>query len=389
MRLLIFTSRFPFPLDKGDKLRAYHQICELSKNNTIFLISLSKKSINPSHINELNKYCKEIHVFKLKKWKIALNLFAGFFSDKPFQVKYFYQKTIHKQVKKLIKNINPDHIYCQLIRCSAYVQHEYHYKKTLDYMDALSKGIERRIGLAGWLKPLFKIEAKRLVKFENLAFEYFDNHTIISEQDRSYIFHENKSSISIISNGIDSTYFTPQNSQPEFDLVFVGNLSYPPNVNSAQYICRELIPELEQRKPDISVLFSGANPSKSVLSLQKKNIKVMGWTEDIRSAYSSGKIFLAPMHIGTGLQNKLLEAMSMELPCITSPLANQALGAKNGQEIYVGNSKEDYVQLILDLLNNKSLCKSLGKAGRSFIKTHFNWTSSTKKLEQIMNSSNE
>ncbi len=79
----------------------------------------------------------------------------------------------------------------------------------------------------------------------------------------------------------------------------------------------------------------------------------------------------------------------MELPCITSPLANQALGAKNGQEIYVGNSKEDYVQLILDLLNNKSLCKSLGKAGRSFIKTHFNWTSSTKKLEQIMNSSNE
>lgn len=389
MRLLIFTSRFPFPIDKGNKLRAYHQICELSKNNTIFLISLSEKSINPLHINELKKYCKEIHVFKLRRWKIAMNLFAGFFSDKPFQVKYYYQRAIHKQVKKLIKNINPDHIYCQLIRCSAYVLHEYHYKKTLDYIDALSKGIDRRIELAGWLKPLFKIEAKRLVKFENLAFEYFDNHTVISEQDRSYIFHEKKSSISIISNGVDSAYFTSQNFQPEFDLVFVGNLSYRPNVDAAQYICCELIPELEQRKPDISVLFSGANPSKSVLSLQKNNIKVMGWTEDIRLAYSSGKIFLAPMRIGTGLQNKLLEAMSMELPCITSPLANQTLGAKNGQEIYVGRSKEEYVQLILKILSNENLCKSIGEAGRSFIKTHFNWSSSTKKLEQIMNRAND
>ena len=133
MKIVVVTSRFPFPLDKGDKLRAYHQLFQLSKENEIHLIAVSDRKVELNQIKELKKFCKSVRVFQLKKWKIAINLLLGFFSNKPFQVKYFYQRSIHKKIKARIDTLQPEHIYCQLIRCVSYVKSEYKYKKTLQF----------------------------------------------------------------------------------------------------------------------------------------------------------------------------------------------------------------------------------------------------------------
>ena len=85
-------------------------------------------------------------------------------------------------------------------------------------------------------------------------FEFFDNHCIISDQDRSLIFHEKKQKIHVITNGIDSDYFYPENRTKKYDLVFVGNLSYAPNVDAANYIAKELLPSLKSSKPNIKIL---------------------------------------------------------------------------------------------------------------------------------------
>ena len=385
MRIIVLTSRFPFPLDKGDKLRAFHQIKHLSEINDIHLISITDKTVSNEQIKELELYCSSVNVFKLKKWKIVLNLFLGLFSNKPFQVKYFYQRAVHKKIKKLINKIKPEHIFCQLIRCVPYVQHEHHYSKTLDYMDAFSKGIERRIENGGWYKPLFKIEALRLVKYENLAFEYFDHHCIISENDRSFIFHEKKEHIKVISNGIDFNYFKPKEIEKKYDLVFIGNLSYAPNVDTALYIANELLPKLLQSNNKIKILISGASPTKQLLKLRNNNLEIIGWTKDIRDSYLSAKIFLAPMRIGTGLQNKLLEAMALNIPCITSELANQALKAKNGHQILVGKNSDDLIYHIFKLLEDEKLRSSIAKQGREYIYDTFNWKTSSKDLHELMN----
>ena len=384
MRIIVLTSRFPFPLDKGDKLRAFHHIKQLSKLNEVHLISISDKNVTNKQIKELEKYCLSVNVFKLKKWKIYINLFFGFFSNKPFQIKYFYQRAIHQKIKKLINKISPDHIFCQLIRCVPYVQHEHHYSKTLDYMDAFSKGIERRIKNGGWLKQLLKIESIRLVKYENLAFEYFDHHCIISENDRSFIFHEKKETIKIITNGIDYDFFEPKEIEKKYDLVFIGNLSYAPNVDAALFIANELLPKLIKINSEIKILINGANPANQLLKLKNTNLDIVGWTNDIRESYLSAKIFLAPMRIGTGLQNKLLEAMALNIPCITSELANQALKAKHGHQILIGKNPDEYIEHISNLLIDEQLRLKIGKEGRKYINGTFNWETTSKELQELM-----
>jgi len=384
MKIFVLLSRFPYPLDKGDKLRAYYQIKELSTFHEIHLCCLDDNNISSEHLSELESFCKTVNVIKLRKWQIALNLFIGLFSSLPFQVWYFYQTHAHRKIKKLIQDIQPNHIYCQLLRTTEYVKNEHSIPKTLDYMDTFSKGMERRIENGGWKKPFIKAEFQRLKKYENLIFEYFENKTIISKQDQELIFHPNRSKIEIIPNGIDLSKFTPLEVDKEYDLVFVGNMRYAPNIESALFIAKEILPLLLKEKPDTKILLSGSSPTKAVLDLASENITVSGWVDDIRESYAKGKIFFAPLNIGTGLQNKLLEAMAMGIPCITSNLANNALHATNNKEILIGETPEQYKKLILDLLSDHDKSKSIAIAGKQYVENTFNWTGSTQKLIRLI-----
>ena len=142
-KIVILTSRFPFPLEKGDKLRAYYFIKELSKIYRVVLISLSDKRVGNNEFNELEGICDKVYLFRLKKAQIILNLFYGLFNDKPFQINYFSSYSIQKKVKKILDDEVPDYIYCQLIRVTEYVKNYHKCPKTIDYMDALSKGIQK------------------------------------------------------------------------------------------------------------------------------------------------------------------------------------------------------------------------------------------------------
>ena len=118
--------------------------------------------------------------------------------------------------------------------------------------------------------------------------------------------------------------------------------------------------------------------------MQNENIKVSGWIDDIRNAYNSSKIFIAPMHLGSGLQNKLLEAMSMELPCIISKLANKSLKAIHNETALVCEMKEDYINSIRLLLENENTCLQLAEKGRTFVQNQFSWDKSVDDLIQII-----
>ena len=384
MKIFVLLSRFPYPLDKGDKLRAYYQIKELSALHEVHLCCLDDSNVQSEHIKHLEAYCKSVNVIQLRKWQIAMNLFIGLFSSLPFQVWYFYQSHAHRKIKQQIKNIQPDHIYCQLLRTAEYVKNEHAIPKTLDYMYTFSKGMERRIEHGGWKKAFIKIEFQRLKKYENLIFEYFENKTIISKQDQEFIFHPNRSKIAVIPNGIDLSKFKPLEIDKQYDLVFVGNMRYAPNVESALFIVNEILPLLLKEKPDIRILLSGSSPAKAVLELASKYVTVSGWVDDIKESYAKGKIFFAPLNIGTGLQNKLLEAMAMRIPCITSSLANNALKATDKKEILIGNTPEEYNRLILHLLSDTEKSEAIAEAGKKYVENTFDWKVSTQKLIHLI-----
>ncbi|MBK6831239.1 MAG: glycosyltransferase [Flavobacteriales bacterium] len=387
MRLLVLLSRVPFPLEKGDKLRAYHLVTRLAKRHEVYLFCLSDARVDPAHIEHLQQVCAHIEVVRIGRWRILLKLLTAVFTRLPFQVAYFHHGHAQRRIDRAIERFRPDHVICQLVRTTEYVRERYALPKTLDYMDTLSKGMERRTETAPLhLRPIFRAETRRLIRYENLMFDQFDHAVIISAQDRDYIYHPFRDRMAVVPNGVDTKLFTPQEVEQQYDLLFTGNMNYPPNIDSVLYLVQKVLPIVRKQRPATSLLISGVDPTASVRDLAKTDplISVTGWVRDIRSSYATSRIFVAPMQIGTGLQNKLLEAMAMRIPCITSALANNAVGAPAGDAILIGETPEDYAALILRLLADPGERKRIAANGYDFVRANFDWDRSAEALERLI-----
>lgn len=384
MKLFFLLPRVPYPTEKGDKLRAFNQLKQLSRKHEVILCALNDSVLHEDAKKVLSMYAKHVYIIDISKASIYLHLVKTLFSDKPLQVGYFYNKRINGIIRSLIEKHKPDHIFCQLIRVAEYVK-GIPIPKTLDYQDVFSKNVERRLATAPfYMKPFLRMEYRRLLRYENEVFGMFDNKIIISTPDRDLIPHPDREKIVVVRNGVDTTFFLPMDREKQYDLVFTGNMGYPPNINAAEFLVHKILPLVQMRKPGIRILIAGASPSLRVSVLKSEQVEVSGWVPDMRECYAMAKIFIAPMQIGTGLQNKLLEAMAMQIPCITSPLANQALQAKENEEILIADTPEAYAHHILFLLDNPAKATQIAKAGYEYILRNFSWEAETEKIEKLL-----
>ncbi len=367
-KLVIIASRFPYPLEKGDKLRLYYQIKSLAKEFEIYLCSLSDIEVEEDALKELRKYCKEVYIFKVKGKK---NAFRALLNWKPFQVNYFYDRMIHKEMNEIVYRISPDHIYYQLLRTTEY-RFNSSFSRSVDLMDCFSKGYDLRGAKEkGLRKQFYNIEARRLIAYEKILMKEFKQKFIISEQDRKALAKETNTSLEVLSNGIDTSYFSPNIKEQIFDLVFVGNMGYEPNIYAVNYLLNDLLPLFS---PDLQILIAGARPPSQLKSRENDQITVSGWMEDIRDAYNQSKIFLAPIRDGIGQQNKILEAMAMQVPCIVSQEVADGLDIPNvGEFLFIARTKNEYLKYIEEVLANPEGVLERTVSARNYIIKNRSW----------------
>jgi len=394
---MVLLPRVPYPLEKGDKLRAFYQIKELSKYHDIYLVAMQDESLHSDALEKIEPYCKEIHRFRLSLLSKIMGIVRALFKGLPMQCGYFYNGRAKRKIQKLIRKIYPDHIYCYMIRMAEYVKKHNYCHKTLDYQDVLSMGMKRRLEKAPfWKKPIFLYEYQALKRYEKNIFSCFTNKIIITSIDRDLIQHPQKQYIQVIPNGIDFERFNYVKKDKKYDLIFAGNMAYQPNVDAALFLVKKIFPKLLQKFPSLKLCICGATPAPVIKLLENENIHVTGWVEDISEYYAQSKIFVAPMQLGTGLQNKLLEAMAMKLPCLTSPLAGKPLeefsanrdnrnNRDNSNEFIICKTIDEYVEAITKLLTDKTYYKTIAENGSHFVKTNYNWEEVGKMLEEVMN----
>ena len=387
MKIFVLLPRIPWPLEKGDKLRAFNQIKQLAKNNEVVLCALNtdKKVRKEDAFKALQPHCISVTFIDISKLSILINIIKAFFKGLPLQCGYFYNAKAHKKIRNIIKKHKPDMLFGQLLRVAEYIRHE-NTSKTIDYQDVFSMGMKRRCDIAPfYMKPFFNMEYRRLKRYEHDIFDDFDVKTIISLPDREHIDHPKKDEILIVPNGVDHEYYTPRECEKKYDIVFTGNMSYAPNVNAVEYLANYILPLVWKKLPDAKMYIAGATPDPRVKKVASDRIIISGWLDDMRDAYAQSKIFIAPMRIGTGLQNKLLEAMAMRLPCITTSLANNSLlASEEKNEILVGDNEQELAEHIITLLTNKDKADEIAQNGYDFVHRVYDWGMATKIMEDEM-----
>ena len=387
MKILVVLSRFPYPLEKGDKLRAYHQIRCLAEHHDLYLAAMHDKPVSDDALNQLKPFCKEIFLLENNNLKRCWNMGRAFFKGLPIQCGLFYNKPNARRLQQIVDKVQPDHIYCQLFRMAEYVKN-LPVKKTLDYQDVFSKGMARRAeNSKGLVKWFFNMEHRRVARYEAEIFDHFDHKTIITAVDRDLIPHPRREEIAVVPNGVEFDKFSYHDEEKEYDLIFSGNMGYAPNVDAAEYLVREILPPLLVKFPRLRLVLCGATPSPRVQALRSEHVVVTGWVDSMAEWYAKSKIFIAPMRMGTGLQNKLLEAMSMSLPCITSPLAARPLVEAEQHDAVVScSTTQDYVQAVSRLLTDEQDYRTLSASGYNYVHQFYDWENAVRILDNLMES---
>ncbi|MDG2425529.1 MAG: glycosyltransferase [Flavobacteriales bacterium] len=389
-KLFVLAPRVPHPTEKGDKLRMREQLQELTQLFEVHLTCLAFGRTADESFDVVRSLVHTLHVEKLPLTRAALRLALAPFAKRPYQVLLYTDRWVMRRIRRRIAELQPDGVYCQMIRTSEYVKDLYAVPKTLDIMDTLSVGMAREAERAAWWKRgLLKSEARRLRLYEHRMIEYFDACCIISEQDRDLLPHPDRQKVHVIANGVRTDYFDRDalpEQKPRFDVAFCGNLQYAPNVAACRFLAREIAPAFaELTGRPLKVLLCGASPTAAVRALSTSHIEVRGWVDDIRTAYLDAKIFAAPMVINTGLQNKLLEAMALGIPCVTTSMSFNAMQADRGREVQVCDTTQQFASTFENLLKNPEIRRDLGEAGRRHVREACSWEAATLKLASILN----
>lgn len=378
----MMASRFPFPTEKGDKLRMFHHIEQLSLNHKVVLIALHEEPINAEKLQPVQALCSSIHLLAIPRWRGLYNGVRGWINGLPFQVAYFYQRKLKDKIHTIILQENPDVIFSQLIRTVLYTRNLPFYK-VLDYMDCFSLICERSAKQSRFLEKWFwTMEGRRIAALEKDVFYDFDQRMIISEFDRQNMPVNSPQKITVVQNGVNFNYFYPSGSNlSSYSLVFAGNMGYRPNIRAAKYLIEQLLPRL----PEVQLLIAGARPAKYLIKNKNPQVLVSGWMADIRKAYWSAEIFIAPIFEGGGMQNKVLEAMACGKPCIISTIVNNGIGAEDGKEVLIANDVDTFVHYIKQLLADQTLKAQLGHNARKFICENYSWHKQHETIENLIN----
>lgn len=390
VKLAILASRFPYPLDQGDRLRLYHQIRHLSKKFDIYLICTTHEKVDADNQTELKRFCKEIYVIPIGFLHIITSVLYFYFSGKPLELAMFFSRKAKIKVNEILRNLKPDLIYCHLFRMAEYCT-ALDCPTVIDLMDAFSASMWRRSKISRFpFNLIYLLESARIKKYEEKILKNFDVATIISEQDKALLSKDLHHKVYVVSNGVDTDYFNRAkvvgDRRVVHDLIFVGNMGYLPNIEAAEYLVNKLLSRINKNLESdkaLSIYIVGNRPDGRVRRLRSPCVFVSGWVDDIREAYVCGKVFCAPIFSGTGQQNKILEAMAMGVPCVTTSEVNNAIGAKDGEEILIAHDEQSFEECVLSLLNDCELMETLSKNGRKFVEKQYSWQEKTQVLEQI------
>lgn len=383
MKILFLISQLPYPLDTGAKIRSFNLIKNLSDKHDITLVAFGGKSGK-----EIEGYCKQIIMIPRIKENACLAVVKNLFSKYPYSVDKYYSKEMEQKITELTTSntIHPtqyDLIHCDSLQVSKNVLNINVIPKLLTEHNIESQILKRAAQAErNLLKKLYLYyQYLKLRRYEIFACKLFNRVITVSEEDKSFLAKFiDKDKISIVPNGVDIEYFKPQttNRKPltEGALVFTGSMDWLPNIDAMKYFCKDILPLIWKRERDLKLYIVGRNAPKDIIALVEKDerIIVTGSVEDVRPYTKKAKVFVVPLRIGGGTRLKILEAMAMGKPVVSTSIGCEGLEVMNKKNIIIADSPDKFAGQVMTLLNNKMMGEDIGRQGRQLVEEKYSWS---------------
>ena len=237
------------------------------------------------------------------------------------------------------------------------------------------------------MRPVYRLEAGRARRFAARAYRAFQRVVVVSQEDADALSELDPTlGLEVIPNGVDSERFAPDESvAPDTGhIVFTGAMGWAANVTAARSLALDVLPRVRATRPDAHLSLVGRDPRPEVRALDGlEGVHVTGEVPDVRPWLWRAQVYACPMMSGTGIKNKLLEALACGSPCVATPLSCQGTELRHDSHLLVARDAEETAEAILQLLSDEALRMRLARAGREYVVERHSWASVARAFERV------
>ena len=389
MRILMLAHRIPYPPHTGDKTRAYHIARHLSRRHELTLAFLVDKVGDLAGVQPLRDLVGQVEFARLwRPWSL-LKGFGGLATGRSLSLPYFNSRELRARLRRRLGARRYDVIYASSTPMAQYAQ-GLGLPVVMDFVDVDS---DKWTQYAGHSRPplswLYRAEGRRLQGCEAGIARWARLCVLATAAEEALLrSFAPWAQTAVIPNGIDLDYFRPiERGRFSAGMIFTGAMDYLPNIDAARYFCADILPLVRRQIPDARFYIVGLNPPPEVQRLAATpGVVVTGAVPDVRPYYARASVCVAPLRLGRGVQNKVLQAMAMGLPVVTSSVGHRGLEAQAGKHLYVADEAGLFAERVVRLLNIPAEGEALGRQGRAFVEAHHAWESSGARLEALLRS---
>jgi sugar transferase (PEP-CTERM/EpsH1 system associated) len=390
MKMFFACHRFPFPPNRGGKIRPFNIIRHLSQKHEIFVASLAHTQQEIDEGAGLRQYCAEIYAEVVPEKVRWLQASRALPSRLPSSVAYFSSSRLRSRVKEAIRRISFDAV---IVHCAFAAQYGLEVPAKFRLMDFGDLDSGKWLDYSDWRAfPLswgYYLEGHKLRRYEQKIAASFDHCTLTTEGELEE-FKKLKIDRphTVIPNGVDGSYFTP-NGGPATTrpvIAFLGRMDYYPNIDGVLHFTTKVFPIIRASAPQVEFRIIGSNPAPAIQQLKRvPGVIVTGHVADVRPFLKDALVSVAPLRVARGTQNKILESMALGIPVVTTPAAAKGIQASPGRHMLVAESDQKFAELVLNLLEDGALRSALGQGGRGQVKSAHVWSTSMSILDDVFN----
>jgi len=381
MRVLFVTQLVPYPLDSGSKIRNYYLLRHLSRRHRVTLVSFIRTKEEATLADELRAFCEAVHTVPLRRSrsKDVWHLARSFVRRQPFLVARDASPSLARLLQRLHQEHPFDVLQVSPLTMAPYALAVAGPRRVLDCHDVMTS-LAGRGGqaLPWWSRPLARLEAYRLSRYEPEIMRHFDRILVVSKVDARSLerLGAPPERLSVVPIGVDTE--RPLVRRKPVDppaILHLGGLNYLPNLEGLRWFLRQIFPRVVERLPDCGLYVVGGAPPAEVVGegLRDPRIVVTGGVPDVEPYMARASLLVVPLRSGSGMRVKILEAFARGVPVVTTTIGYEGIEATHGEHLLVADDPAAFADAVERLARDELLAGRLSDKARRLVKAKYDW----------------
>ncbi len=403
MRILFLTQIIPYPPNAGPRVKTWNVLRYLvGQGHEVTLVSFVRPEEVP-FVPTLREVCTDVYTVSIQRSRLAdvYYLLRSNLSGRPFLIERDDLKPMRQLVRRLLADQDFDVVHADQLTMTQFALEVKNLKKTrpftiFDAHNATWTISDRLLdNVPPFLKPILWLETRRIQRYEGMLVRTFDHTMVVIPQDQDNLLVGVATTqrpmlekrISVIPIAVDTRELLPiQRQRQSLNVMTLGSLNYPPNVDGIRWFLQEVFPLVQQKVPQVTLTIIGKSPPTDFTEAaqqQPGTIEVTGYVDDLTPYMEQAALMVVPVRAGSGMRVRLLEAFARAMPAVTTTIGLEGISANHEEHVLVADTAASFAEETVRLLQDDALQERLARNGRLLAESHYDWQVALQKMDAV------